>query len=234
MRKGNARLLPLPISSGFWLTRACGLFACGLLALPGNVGAQSSRPAPPADVFAQDARMRQNVKVHAPGLAVKDLLARLSATTGVMLTADKITAEDKVIVFSPARPLQATLADVAALFNDVWRRETASDGKPRYLLTRSLRASALEETLLNKSRNRLMAQLDAQVNALAETPEQLAKRPASDPIRESLTKAENRTATQVYAALSPEQRDVLFSRRVMNFAPNTISPQMREAHPQTL
>ncbi len=89
--------------------------------------------------------MQQNVKVRAPGLAVKDLLARLSQAAGVKLTADKLTAEDKVVVFSPARPLQATLGDIAALFNDYWRRENGSDGKPRYLLTRNPRAVSLEE-----------------------------------------------------------------------------------------
>lgn len=226
MRQFDVRLLRFNCSGRFWLMGACGLLFMPLT--PKNVLAQSPVPVPPADVFAQDARMRQNVKVRASGLAVKDLLARLSQAAGVQLTADKLTAEDKVIAFSPARPLQATLADVAALFNDYWRRETTSDGKPRYLLTRNPRAIALEENLLNQSRHRLITQLEAQVRALAETPEQLAQRPANDPIRKNLSIAENRAATQVYAALAPEQRDVLFSRRYLNFAATAINPQMRE------
>lgn len=223
MRGYTPRSLCFPFPGQFRLVAAC----C-LLLLPGHVHAQTSVPSPSVDGFAQDGRMALKVKVQAPGLAVKDLLARLSQATGVKLTADKITGEDKVIVFSSARPLQATLADVAALFNDTWRRDVASDGRPRYLLTRSSRAVSLEENLLSKSRNRLITQLEAQVNALSETQEQLAKRPADDPIRKNLSVAENRAATQVYAALTPEQREQLFSRRYLNFAANAINPQMRE------
>ncbi len=66
------------------------------------------------------------------------------------------------------------------------------------------------------------------MRALSETPEQLAQRPANDSIRKNLSIAENRAATQVYAALAPEQREALFSRRYLNFAASAINPQMRE------
>ena len=161
--------------------------AAGLLVLGGRMGAQQSPSPQTADVFADNSRMAQKVSVHCEGMAVGELLLLLSQKTGVELAADKLTAEDKVIAFVPARPLRVTLTDLAALFNDAWTREKGADGKSRYVLTRSLRARAYEESLLKAANNRLIAQLDAQVKALGETPEQLAQRPADDPIRKNLT-----------------------------------------------
>ena len=93
--------------------------------LPRTVPAQSqSPPKPPAaetDVFASDARLQQGVAVHAEGVPVGDLLTLLAQKTGVTLKADLYVADDKVIVFNPARPLRDTLRDIAALFNDEWQ-----------------------------------------------------------------------------------------------------------------
>ena len=221
MRDCAVRLVSGATSCLFWLTCAFGLL------LSVNAGAQTASPPPVGDVFAGDARLAQQVRVQAPGLAVKDLLALLSDKTGVLLTANNSVAQDKVIAFSPERPLQATLADIAELFNDVWRRDKTADGKPRYILTRSLRAIALEESLLHKSRNRLMTQLESQVNALSETPEQLSQRSPEDPIRKNLLDVQKRAATQVYAVLTPDQREAMFSRRILNFPASAINPQMR-------
>jgi hypothetical protein len=207
----------------------------GGLLVYGVAGAQQSPSAQTADVFADNPQMAQKVSVQCEGMAVGELLALLSQKTGVELAADKWTADDKVIAFSRTRPLKVTLTDLAALFNDAWTREKSGNGKSRYLLTRNLRARAYEESLLKTANNRLIAQLDVQVKALAETPEQLAQRSADDPIRKNLTDAGagpldglKRTATQVYAALTPMQREDLFARKWVNFPVSAINPQLAE------
>ena len=75
------------------------------------------------------AAFAKKVKVSCPGLAVGELLDQLSAKTGVKLRADKAIADDKVILFCSARPLKATLNDLAALFHDGWRHIRTVDGE---------------------------------------------------------------------------------------------------------
>jgi len=190
-------------------------------------GAQKSAPEVPEGLVGSPA-FAKKVKVTCPGLAVGDLLAQLSVKTGVQLRADKAIADDKVLLFCPARPLKDTLNDLAALFHDVWHHIRTVDGEDRYILLRTRQATEYEQSLSRATYAQLMAKLDEQVKALAETPDQMAKRSEDDPIRKSLADPGNRAATQVYAALSPNQRAALFDKRVMNFSAADIGPQLAE------
>ena len=102
------------------------------------------------------------------------------------------------------------------------------DGEDRYILSRTRPSVEYEQSLSRATHARFIAKLDEQVQALSETPAQLAARPKEDPIRKALTDPGNRAATTVYAALSPEQRTALFDRRVLNFSPAEIGPQLAE------
>ncbi len=211
MRKG-ARLICL-----------CGLMLVGRASL-----AQQAKTVEVPEGLVGSPAFAKRVKVTCPGLAVGELIDQLSAKTGVNLQADKAIAEDKVILFCPARPLKETLNDLAALFHDSWRHLRTADSKDRYVLVRTRQSTEYEQSLSRATAARLIAKLDEQVKALSETPDQLEKRPKEDPIRKSLADPGDRAATVVYAALSPEQRSALFDRRVLNFSAAEIGPQLAE------
>jgi hypothetical protein len=200
----------------------------GLLLLPQTLLAQSP-PSAKTDVFASDVRLQQAVTVRAEGVPVGDLLTQIAQKTGVALKADLYVADDKVIVFSPARPLRDTLRDMAALFNDQWESTPLPGGQTRYMLIRRLKARHYEDDLEQEVSARMMVQMDAQVKALSETPEQLAKRPTNDPIRRNLEypSTHGRQATRLYGQLSREQRHALFANGYVNvsFAASTPSQQ---------
>ena len=242
-----------------------------LFSLPSSVAAQTS-VAVVEDGFGSDARLQQTVAIHAEGIPVGELLKLLSEKTGVSLKADRYVADDKIIAFSPARPLRETLNAIAALYNDVWQvappAETLFNGrleakksadsksqnskhqeektldekspnekntKTRYILTRRLSARHYEDDLEQLITSKILAQLDAQVKALDDSPEELAKRPPNDVVRKNLEapSTHGRQATRLYALLSQEQRAALFSSGFLNisFAAATPSQQqmMREA-----
>ncbi len=201
---------------------------CGLMLVGRTSLAQQPKTVKVPEGLVGNPALEKRVKVTCPGLAVGELLEQLSAKAGIKLEADRAIADDKVVLFCPARPLKATLNDLAALFHDVWRHTKTADGKDRYLLLRTRAATVYEETLSHATYARLIAKLEEQVKALSETPDQLAKRPETDPIRKSLKEPENRAATLVYAALSPDQRLELFNRRVLNFSAAEIGPQLAQ------
>lgn len=201
---------------------------CGLMLIGRTASAQQPKTAEVPEGLVGSPALAKKVKVTCPGLSVGELLDQLSAKTGAKLRADKAIADDKVILFCPARPLKDTLNDLAALFHDYWHHQRTADGEDRYLLARTRSSTEYEQSLSRATYARLMAKLEEQVQALSETPDQLAKRPAEDPIRKSLANPGNRAATLVYAALSPDQRAALFDRRVLNFAAAEIGPQLAE------
>jgi hypothetical protein len=196
----------------------------GLLLIPIFASAQPTDPA--VQGFNADIRLKQNVAVHAEGIPVGDLLALLSRKTGVSLKADPYVADDKVVVFSPARPLRTTLVDLAALFNDTWEEAPLADGKMRYTLVRRLKAQRYEDDLEQQVITRMKALLDAQVKALDETEQEFAKRPATDRIRQNLEhpSTHGRQATRLYGQLSPEQKDTLFAAGFLNISFASSSP----------
>jgi hypothetical protein len=163
------------------------------------------------DPLAGDERLTQRAAIRAEGLPVTELLALLTKKTGIDLTTQDDIGDEKVVLFSPARPLRTTLADLAALFNNQWLHIEKPGEKPRYKLIRTALARAYEDSFLEGPRQRMMAQLEEQVRALEETPDQLKQRPDKDVIRASLLSPERRLATQFYALLTPEQKEQLFA-----------------------
>jgi hypothetical protein len=199
---------------------------CGLMLIGRTSSAQQAKTVEVPEGLVGSPAFAKKVKVTCPGLAVGELLDQLSATTGVKLQADKAIVDDKVVLFCPARPLKETLNDLAALFHDTWRHLRTTGGEDRYILLRTRQSTEYEQSLSRATYARLMAKLEEQVKALSETPDQLAKRPETDPIRKSLADPGNRAATMVYSALSPDQRAALFDRRVLNFSAAEIGPQL--------
>jgi hypothetical protein len=176
-----------------------------------------------------DARLDRRVTVEAEGIPMRGLLARLSEITGVALSARGGIEEDKVIVFERRRPLRELLADVAALFDATWERVQDSASAPaRYELFLGRKAQNWASALAREAMIRLAAHMDEYVRALALAPEELARRPEGDPLREYLSAPNNRTGIELYSLLSPEQREMLWSsRRLATPYAGLTEPQQR-------
>lgn len=211
-----------------------GLILLLALAIAGFASAQENRH----DPFAGDSRLEQKVTVSVAGQSLGELLNLLTARTGVSLTASRQTSDDKVAIFGPPRPLRQVLTDLATLFDHRWTGERNADGALRYTLVRTARARAYEQQLARAAAEKAMSQVEEQVRALAETPEQLARRAEQDPIRRFLSDPELRFPTEIYAELTPEQRVTLYLRRKLNFPfrslPARFQAPLRKAYADRL
>jgi hypothetical protein len=206
-------------------------FACMLLAVLLAVAVATSgvtaQEKTLKDPLAADSRLLRNVTVSTEGIAIGDLIAMLAQRTGISLTAAREIADDKVIVFGPARPLRDLLADLAALFNNRWERRQRANGSVRYVLTRDVRAQQLENRLAQDRHNRLVARLEEYVRALAEPPDVLARRPEGDPIRACLSRPESRLGLAFFALLTTGQREQLFRRRHLDVSFQALTPEQQ-------
>ncbi len=212
------------------------LLSCCIAAKAGTLQAANAQAAAPsqamptqAGVFGGDARLARKVRLRVEGLPIKELLALLSQQSGVDLRAQEDIGDEKVVLFQPARALQATLVDLAALFNNQWER-IEQPGQPlRYRLIRTARAREYEDTLAHAWAQRYTAQMQQMVSALGETPEQLARRPTSDVVRACLLNPERRLATQFYAGLSEAQQLQIFEEGATDDVPfSALAPEQQE------
>jgi hypothetical protein len=194
--------------------------------LPALAAAESAK-----GVWAGDERVLQKVAVNAEGVPAGDLFEQLSDKTRVSLTAGPDSADEKVVVLGPARPMRDLLDDLAELLNSYWERRKAADGTLKYRLERGIAARQLEARLVRDEIDRMLAQLAEQARALAETPEQLQRRPANDPIRRTLedTRFGGRPATLLYSWLTPQQREQLFAQNRFHVDFRSLSPQQQVA-----
>jgi beta-lactamase regulating signal transducer with metallopeptidase domain len=174
-----------------------------------------------------DPALKQKVLISAEGVPMIDLLALVAQKTGVQIKADGFTADDKIILFGPSRPLKDSMADMAALFNDTWLH-SKNGSRHTYRLTRNPRAREYEETVAGEMRRRILIQMDEHVRALNETPEQLAKRPQGDAIRQTLADKEGRNATSIFALLTPAQRLQLIDRWKVALPVSMLSPVQKD------
>src|SRR5579871_1966664 len=186
--------------------------------------------APPsdADPLADNPRLDQNVEIHAEGIPLRELLALISRKTGVSLQTDSYIADEKIVLFSPARPLKEVMTDIAAAFNDTWQHSKSEQGAHTYRLVRYVKAKEYEDNLDAAAFAHISTRLDALVHALEETPEQVEKRPANDLLRRFLSDPDARLAAQIYAGLSPEQRTRLFQDAVVHLPFSALTPSLQE------
>ncbi|HLK59976.1 MAG TPA: M56 family metallopeptidase [Chthonomonadaceae bacterium] len=207
--------------------------ALALLAVLALVGLVPWRviatPQEEKDPLANDARLERRVTVNAEGIPVSDLVPLLAKKTGLPLEVWSGAADDKVIVYSAARPLKEVMADLALLFNDRWIHGKTNTGREYYALTRTETARRYEEGLIDADYARVVIQLEEQVKALEETPDQLAKRPKDDPIRQRLEDHVTRLATQLYAGLSVQQRGQLFELTTLHVPFAMLPPDLQAA-----
>ncbi|HLK59467.1 MAG TPA: M56 family metallopeptidase [Chthonomonadaceae bacterium] len=209
-----------------WFRTGIGVTLAGvvtaLLFMVSATGAQNE------NAWDKDVRLNQKVAISAEGIPLRDLLSQLSQKTGLLLKADDYVADEKIILFTPARPLRDTLADLAVLFNDIWLPQTPRDNKTYYLLTRTLRAKEYEDGLAQDMNRKLLAQLDAQIKALEETPQELARRAPTDPIRKALSTQDGRIATSIFALLNDPQRAQLMANWRTQIPVALLSPAQKQ------
>ena len=169
------------------------------------------------NVFAEDARLRQQVAMNVEGLPLNELLGLLSQKTGVTLSVERDLADEKAIVFQKSRPLQETLSDLAALFNAAWTSVEVKGAGKRYLIVRARRADEQEAQLRRETTGGMLAQMEVSVQVAngaivntknPQTEEELRHRFDAFPI--------TRLAVKLYGLLTSEQRDLLFARHLLN------------------
>src|SRR2546421_8815599 len=88
--------------------------------LTGSGAVHSSLDSSP---FAGDERFQQKLTIHAAGLPMREILADISARTGIKLSPSAKVAEDKAVLFVRERPLASTLENLAKFFNFMWEAE---------------------------------------------------------------------------------------------------------------
>lgn len=208
-------------------TRAAVLLGSAFLAAL-TLGLISAAGARGQGTWADDVRLRQKVIVEAEGIPLGDLMAVVKKKTGIAISANSSIADDKVIVFGPARPLGDVLADIAALYNATWLVETGSDGVNRYVLARDVKSRHYDEDLANANDRQLLAQLDDQAKALEETPEEPARRPENDPARQALKDPNVRIITGIYALLSRSQREQLIEKWRVSLPVSALSKTQKD------
>jgi hypothetical protein len=209
------RRLRVAITLGALAIVSAGLMLVSVAAAP------AGRPA--KDPLADDARLAQKVRVTVEGLPVSDLLAQLSAKTGVSLAAEPETGDDKVILFGPARPLRELLADLAALFNDRWERKQAASGTIRYRLIRTPSARQLEATFARRTTEQMMLRLEQAVRGLEMKPKEL-ERPENRVIQWQVSDRKRRFALMLYRLLSQAQREALFHDESLRIPFRALTP----------
>jgi beta-lactamase regulating signal transducer with metallopeptidase domain len=213
-----------PLTPRFRAGIALGGAACALLLSL----AVSAAPLQVRDSLDTDTRLDKRVAVTAEGVPIGDLLALMSRKTGVDLSASADLIDNKLVILGPPRPLRDVVNDLAALYNAVWLTITRHDGLPHYKLVRDVRTTAYEERLAQDALQPILAKLDEQIRALNETPEQLAKRAADDPIRETLSDPDGRMATSVLASLSAAQREQLVVQGWIRVPVGPLDPSLKD------
>jgi hypothetical protein len=187
-------------------------------------------PAPaaekPVEPLAGNARLEQAIRVSSPGISVRELLGRISGATGVALTAEAGAGESKLILYGPPRPLRDVLGDIAELFGHRWvRRQVGAE--IRYLLSVDPVVRRQANAQAEAPVAGFLRGLDAQVRALRETPAQLARRPAEEPVRKYLSDPQGRLATELLATLTSRQRRFLIERGYYRLPFSMLPPQPR-------
>jgi hypothetical protein len=179
--------------------------------------------AEPPDALAKETRFARSVRVEAEGISISELLARVSEVTGLPLRASREVAEEKVIVFGPARSLREILQDIAALLGAEWQERSEKDASPYYLLEKRPAARKRETTLADSVIDQMFQKMEEQIRALRESPQEFARRPEHDSIRHFLSQPDGkaRQATEFYASLNRRQRWEIFERgQVRSFYAN--------------
>lgn len=199
-------------------------------ALTVALGLVGALPTAAQSPWENDPRLDRRVQVEAEGIPLGELLAQLSEKTGIALSTRGGVADEKVIVFARDRPLRGLLADLAALFNYTWERKRQPGGAPaRYELFQSAAARNQEVALVRQTLARLQARLAEYVQALSLSPEDLARRPEGDAVREFLSSADNRIGLELYALLTAPQREALFTRRRLAAPYAALTPPQQQA-----
>ena len=220
---GSRPMTPLSLS-----TRAgIGAALAGLVTV--LLFAVSATAAQEKDVWAHDARLNRKVSITAEGIPIRDLLALLTQKTGVLLKADDYVADDKIILFTPSRPLRDILDDIAALYNDTWLTGPTTDNSHFFRLVRLRDARDYEDGLSQDMNRKMLAQMDAQIKALQETPQEMARRPTTDPIRAALSTEDGRLGTGIFALLTEQQRTQLMENWRTQISVALLSPAQKKA-----
>lgn len=176
-----------------------------------------------------DTRLDRKTTVEVEGIALADLLPRLSEKTGIVLKAHSSMADKKVILFFRQQPLRDLMKGLATLFDAGWQTVPGSDtASPGYEITLGLKAQNRDRELLRETIRRLSSQVDTYVYALSLSPEALNQLPDDTSVREFLSAPNQRRGIQLYSLLNSSQRETLWTKRRVTFPFASLNERQQE------
>jgi hypothetical protein len=180
--------------------------------------------------FASDTRLDRITTVEAEGIAMADLLSRLSEKTGIILKAHRSMEEKKVILFFRQQPLRDLLTGLATLFDASWQTIAGPNGTPTgYEILLGQKAQNRERELQRETIRRLASQVDVYVRALSLSPDELDQLPSESPLREFLSAPNQRQGIQLYSLLNVSQREILWTKRRLAIPFSALNERQQEA-----
>jgi hypothetical protein len=178
-----------------------------------------------------DARLQRKVSLQFKAVALSQLCQKLSAETGIALSAGRGVTDDNLTIFCTGRPLREVMRQVAELLGFTWER-SGEEGAYRYRLVQPLRAQLLEEELRNRDRDAALIALDAQMreryqSVLGLSPEEAQESKVGE-------KGEKISGlawgpAQLYFSLSPEETATLRGGQKLRFGGSPASAPWGDA-----
>lgn len=118
------------------------------------------------DPPAPDLRLRQPIHLRSEARPVGQVLERISAATGIRLSADPAAAKERLVAFVPDRPVSEVMACLAELYRGEWRRTNTGNG-PEYQLYRPTETLREEAALREAGFRQALAPLLQRMQSLA-------------------------------------------------------------------
>jgi hypothetical protein len=185
------------------------LLATPAVAASGDPAGEDDRRRRLAARFAADPRLDQTIRLTDWSEPLEDLLARLSAKTGVQLAFEgREVGDQRVNVVLKDQPLRRVLLLLADTLDLYWRRER-KDGAYRYALFQDLRSRMAEEAVSARARERFEEGIRRMVDSLKLTPQQIAElRPKNRSWADHLeNQPSRRLAIELVGRLAPAHLD---------------------------
>jgi hypothetical protein len=170
-------------------------------------------------------RLTAKVSMRLRAVRVQEALDSISRATGVPLRSSPDVAELHVSIFTHDLELSVLQAMLAEVMHLSWRTESLSDsGKSiGYVLYRSARNKAEEESLLAAGDQAFRRGVEAAIRALSASPEELERIKAENPvITRMLVSPTGRAALTLLGDLPPSQRQAVYDGDVLRLTKDQL------------
>ena len=189
---------------------------------PGNTAQNTSTPGQ-----TPDKRLEQKVNIKATGMPLGDFLMKLSATTGVKMTARKDVADDKLAIYVKDLPLSDLQDAVKEVLHLHYTRKGEKD-KWEYEFWMDLKTKQEIDQFKETEVKKLQDYMQKQVSDRKLSPKELAiKYQDKEWLSENRNDLWRISALGIYGGLSKQQLDSLWRGETLEFDKNILPPDVR-------